>query len=355
MTKRLICLSLNTFSSLSTHLPKLPNYLHVIDGFLIVILYLLSLLLLCITRPLQYKHKPVLAVTMSKLSPSLKALINAPFARPGPTAASSRIADVYRNIARDAARHNVGAQPWITFSAAATMTLNAPDALATLWRVATEAPLSQPPVATAELIREVGLKCIGFNGIPRTINVLGSFRSTGLPADIAEKLSTKSTRTVTPDNLAATQARGLGLWRSVYAGVDQKLIDKLAESHPDLPVHILSSHYGPLFTDPPQHSADGLANVGRALTSLVAIACLRSQTGVGPQVVSHVFGLRKAIADGTWLPASESEKESVKGIEWLATNEGSEWLLESVDSIVGALGGSNFAGGAAEPAEKSKL
>ena len=293
---------------------------------------------------------------MSKLSPSLKALINAPFARPGPTAASARIADVYRDIARDAARHNVGAQPWITLSAAATMTLNAPDALAALWRVATEAPTSHPPVAAAELIREVGLKCIGFNGIPRTINVLGSFRSSGLPADVAATLSTKPTRTITPENLASTKERGLGLWRSVYAGVDQKLLDKLAESHPDLPVHILSSHYGPLFTDPPNHGADGLANVGRVLTSLVGIACLRSQTGVGLQVVSHVFGLRKALSDGTWLPATatESDKESVKGVEWLATNEGSEWLLESIDSIVGALGGSNFAGGAGE-AEKAKL
>lgn len=53
---------------------------------------------------------------MSKLSPSLKALINAPFARPDPTAATARIADVYKAIASDAAKHQVGLRPWLTMS-----------------------------------------------------------------------------------------------------------------------------------------------------------------------------------------------------------------------------------------------
>jgi hypothetical protein len=30
-----------------------------------------------------------------------------------------------------------------------------------------------------------------------------------------------------------------------------KLLAKLAESHPDLPVHILHAHYGHMFADPP--------------------------------------------------------------------------------------------------------
>ncbi|CAK7240411.1 MAG: hypothetical protein STHCBS139747_001850 [Sporothrix thermara] len=299
---------------------------------------------------------------MAKLSASLKMLINAPFARPGPTAAPPRIADVYRSIAHEAAKHNVGSQPWLAFSAAATITLNSPDALAVLYRVATDSTTPPPPpalapVATAELIREVGLKCIGFNGIPRTINVLGSFRANGIPPDVAAQLSTTPTRVPTAETLPETTARGLGLWRSVYAGVDVKLLDKLAESHPDLPVHILNSHYGPLFTDPPNHAAGGLANVGRALTSLVGIACLRAQTGVGPQVVSHVFGLRKAIVDGTWLPgganATDADRDSVRGVDWLATNEGSEWLLQSIDQIVAALGGANFAGGSSSAGEEA--
>lgn len=54
--------------------------------------------------------------TMSKLAPSLKALINAPFARPGQTAAPSHIREVYQAIAKDAASKNVGAKPWLAIS-----------------------------------------------------------------------------------------------------------------------------------------------------------------------------------------------------------------------------------------------
>jgi hypothetical protein len=86
-----------------------------------------------------------------------------------------------------------------------------------------------------------------------------------------------------------------------------------------------------------------LPNIGRVLTSILAISCLRSQTGVGPQVVSHVFGLRKAFEDG-----SAAKEEEVVGGKWLATDEGSLWLLEQVDSVVQAIGeerGSTFAPG----------
>jgi len=92
----------------------------------------------------------------------------------------------------------------------------------------------------------------------------------------------------------------------VYKPFEQKLLGELAASHPDLPVHILTGHYALLLSNPPPEDA-GEANtspagVGRVLTSLVAIACLRAQTGVGPQVLSPVFGLRKALEDG---PASD--------------------------------------------------
>ena len=77
--------------------------------------------------------------------------------------------------------------------------------------------------------------------------------------------------------------------------------------------------------------------------SILAVATLRTQTGVGPQVLSHVFGLRKAYEDGT--AAAEPE---VEGGQWLGSDEGSVWLIEHVDRIVAALGdgaGSGFAPG----------
>ena len=85
--------------------------------------------------------------------------------------------------------------------------------------------------------------------------------------------------------------------------------------------------------------------------SILAVAVLRAQTGVGPQVVSHIFGLRKAYESG----AADAEEE-VQGGKWLASNEGGMWLLEQVDSIVQGIGegkGSSFAPGMDAP--KSKL
>jgi hypothetical protein len=56
------------------------------------------------------------AQTMSKLSPSLKALINAPFARPGQAPAPRHIRDVYTRIANEARERKYGDRPWVTLS-----------------------------------------------------------------------------------------------------------------------------------------------------------------------------------------------------------------------------------------------
>lgn len=134
-------------------------------------------------------------------------------------------------------------------------------------------------------------------------------------------------------NIEDARKRGRALWDSIYRPFETKLEEKLAHAHPDLPVHIINSEYGLLFADPPRDAAPG-QRVGRVATSVVAVACLRAQTGVGPQVTSHLFGLRKALDDGTWKDDVQSEE----GARWLASDEGSVWMLESVDSIVDAIG-----------------
>ena len=113
----------------------------------------------------------------------------------------------------------------------------------------------------------------------------------------------------------------------------------------------MNHEYGALFADPPNLGHETGAKVGRILTSIVAVACLRAQTGVGPQVTSHVFGLRKAFEDESFRAEGEFK---VDGGEWLATDEGNIWLLGAVDTIVEALGqgkGTSFAPGM----EKAKL
>jgi hypothetical protein len=54
---------------------------------------------------------------MSSLSPSLKALINAPHARPGPLhIAAPRLRAVLVSIAREASSHHLSPRPWIALS-----------------------------------------------------------------------------------------------------------------------------------------------------------------------------------------------------------------------------------------------
>ncbi|KAJ5407620.1 hypothetical protein N7509_001503 [Penicillium cosmopolitanum] len=274
---------------------------------------------------------------MSKLSPTLKALISSPAARPSTVPAPAHITSVYQAIRQTAITKRLSEYSWLALSAAATMTMNSPESLAALYRLGAT---SSGPVQTAELIREVGLKCISFNGIPRTINCLNAFKA-DLPDSVSSKLSTTPTRAPVPTNITSITCRGISLWDSIYHPYERKLYNKLADSHPDLPIHILNSHYGSLLSDPVRSTG---AQVGRILTSIVAVSCLRAQSGVGPQVTSHVFGLRKALEDGTWSTDIETEE----GARWLASDEGNTWILNSVDSIVEAIGnghGSNFAPG----------
>ena len=143
------------------------------------------------------------------------------------------------------------------------------------------------------------------------------------------------------------------MWDRIYHPFTDKLTAKLAQSHPDLPVFIIEGEYGALFSDPLSPPLDPAVrpNVGRVLISIMAVSVLRAQGGVGPQVVSHIFGLRKAFEDGT------ADLEPIEGGKWLSMNEGTVWLIEQVDRIIAALGGSqgsNFATGF-EKEPKAKL
>jgi hypothetical protein len=163
--------------------------------------------------------------------------------------------------------------------------------------------------------------------------MLNAFRAE-LPSSIASSLNTKPTRLPDPSNIESVNLRGRALWDAIYKPLETKLEHKLGEAHPDLPVFIINQEYGGLFTDPPQKPG---ATVGRITTSLIAVTCLRAQQGVGPQVLSHVFGLRKSWDDGTWKQEPQAGDE--EGIRWLVSDEGCTWVLEKVDELVAALGG----------------
>ena len=75
-------------------------------------------------------------------------------------------------------------------------------------------------------------------------------------------------------------------------------------------------------------STDERGNLSRVMTSVVGSACLRAEGGVGPQLTSHVFGLLKGrAAQGQGYEINEEDR-------WLATDEGTEWVINTVDSIL---------------------
>lgn len=77
------------------------------------------------------------------------------------------------------------------------MTMNSPDSMIELHRLVSSLGPQDglDAVTAASLMREVGLKCIGFNGVARSINCLGAFRA-GLPRDVLDALPKESTRYV---------------------------------------------------------------------------------------------------------------------------------------------------------------
>lgn len=79
-------------------------------------------------------------------------------------------------------------------------------------------------------------------------------------------------------------------------------------------------------------------NLTRALCSVIGTACLRAEGRVGPQLTSHVFGLLKA---RNVQGLSEEDK-------WLSSDEGTEWVIRTVDSIVDVLQAGSGSGSGAE-------
>lgn len=150
---------------------------------------------------------------------------------------------------------------------------------------------------------------------------------------------------MTSENMKLATKRGRELWDDIYQvrcalafhGISraddsvlaclfvqphsEKLLEKLGRSHPDLGTFILQAVYSTLLA-PTAEASRKPSDLDRVLTSVLAIACLRAQPGLGPELVSHVYGLRKA-----------------QGGEWVTSNEGAEWLLGEVDRLVSIMRG----------------
>lgn len=220
---------------------------------------------------------------------------------------------------------------WLAVTTGTLLTVNSPDSIGHLYQFATRGPSEPKPlserVATAALMREAGVKCGVFVGVPKTINGLaGLYQS--LEDDVKEALPKAN-----PRNQASTttnKENGLKLFKSVYDPHTEKLLAKLQSYHPDFAGWIVEHEYGALLSNVPGHN-----HLSRTLTSAVAVASLRASGGVGPQLVSHVYGLLKARG---FDPESETEDD-----RWLASEEGAQWVITVADAISDVVAGTPMA------------
>lgn len=139
---------------------------------------------------------------------ALKELISAPTfaagrtAYPRPSPRRELLDDLFRRIEQSASSVGVGWAEWMSISTAALFTLDSPGSIAHLHRYAVRNPLLElsERVNRACLMREVGLKCIGFVGIPKVINNLAVLRAAvDEDNDIAHALPTTPRRCVRAD------------------------------------------------------------------------------------------------------------------------------------------------------------
>ncbi|KAF9469068.1 hypothetical protein BDZ94DRAFT_1245287 [Collybia nuda] len=187
-------------------------------------------------------------------------------------------------------------------------------------------------VNKAALMRESALKSVIFVGVPRVILSLVALHE-ALDDEVRNALRTESRRTATSENIELVKMRGRHLWNSIYAPHADKLHDKLGSYHPDFISFIIQSYgsvLSPLpgslksYSDMSSLNDPDQGNLSRALGSVVGIATLRAEGRVGPQLISHTFGLLKA----RYMP-NQSEEDI-----WLSSDEGTEWVIRTVDEIL---------------------
>jgi hypothetical protein len=100
-----------------------------------------------------------------RLSSALKSLIEASSSRPEPTPAPPGVREIFSKAEREAAARGLSLWPWLAILTATTMTMNSPESMLALFQYTTCVKPLSDSVAVAEFMREVGLRCVGINGV----------------------------------------------------------------------------------------------------------------------------------------------------------------------------------------------
>ncbi|OJT13306.1 Dol-P-Man:Man(5)GlcNAc(2)-PP-Dol alpha-1,3-mannosyltransferase [Trametes pubescens] len=267
-------------------------------------------------------------MVVKHLPPTVKQLLTLRTPQPRPTPSLPRLTAVLSSTFQDA-KAKKAERGWLTLAMCTLLTANAPPTIGHLYRFATRDDLENvasrrgydEALSKAALMRESALKSCIFVGVPRTILSLASLHET-IEDDVRNGLRKTSVRTVNTKNVDEIVARGEALWATIYTPHAEKLRNKLGSYHPDF-IEFIIQAYGAVLAPLPGGDAV-LGNLSRAQGSIVGTACLRAEGGVGPQLTSHVFGLLKA-RDVPGLSAEDY---------WLASDEGTEWVVRTVDKIL---------------------
>ncbi|OCH88309.1 hypothetical protein OBBRIDRAFT_795358 [Obba rivulosa] len=262
------------------------------------------------------------------LPPAIKQLLALRNPNPHPGPPVSKLNEIFATTLRDA-KERKAERGWLTLTTCTLLTANVPPSVGHLYRFATRDDPSNPSsrrslqeaVGKAAWMRESALKSCIFVGVPRTILSLAALVEAA-EDDVNDKLRKKSIRIATPENVEEIKARGRALWASIYEPHAEKLYNKLGSYHPDF-IEFIIQAYGTVLAPLPGGDAEQ-GNLTRALGSVVGTACLRAEGRVGPQLTSHVFGLLKA----------RYEEGLSDEDRWLSSDEGTEWVIRTVDAIL---------------------
>ncbi|KAF8592507.1 hypothetical protein K439DRAFT_1625864 [Ramaria rubella] len=259
--------------------------------------------------------------------------LRTPNANPSPSI--ERLHGVFATTLKEATR-NQAQDGWLVLATSTFLTANVPSAVGHLYHyVSRRVPVSNSSAsllttehrtAHASLMREAALKSAIFVGVPRTILTLEALTG-ALEDDVKASLRSVSHREANQENIEKFMQRGRDLWQNIYTPHDVKLANKLASYHPDFISFIIQSYGTVLSPWPPGDPAHEPRNLNRTLTSVVGTACLRAEGGVGPQLVSHVYGLLKSHGEGYKC------EPSTEGDKWLSSAEGTEWVIKTVDEL----------------------
>ncbi|KAI0771862.1 hypothetical protein BD413DRAFT_692187 [Trametes elegans] len=267
-------------------------------------------------------------MVVKHLPSAVKQLLAQRTPHPRQTPSLSKLTAVLSSTLQDA-KTKKAERGWLTLATCTLLTANAPPTIGHLYRFATRDNLDvlstrhglADALEKAALMRESALKSCIFVGVPRTILSLANLHET-IEDDVRDGLRKTSVRTVTSENVDEIVARGNALWASIYVPHAEKLRNKLGSYHPDFIEFIIQAYGTVLAPLPGGDAVQG--NLSRAQGSIVGTACLRAEGGVGPQLTSHVFGLLKARD----VPGLSEEDY------WLASDEGTEWVIRTVDKIL---------------------